>query len=48
MPADPVHVVTIMNYPPDPRYRRMCYAFLDSVVTHGAERVTILYEDYEP
>ena len=48
MSADPVHVVTIMNYPPDPRYGRMCDAFLDSVVTHGAERVTILYEDHEP
>jgi hypothetical protein len=41
-------VVTIMNYPPDPRYRRMCYAFLDSVIARGAASVTILYEDLPP
>ncbi len=41
-------VVTIMNYAPDPRYRRMCYAFLDSVISHGAASVTILYEDQPP
>jgi len=38
-------IVTIMNYPPDPRYRRMCRAFLDSVIAQGAASVTILYED---
>jgi len=37
-----------MNYPPDPKVRRMEYAFLDSVLVGGAERVTVLYEDYEP
>jgi hypothetical protein len=41
-------VVTIMNYPPDPRVRRMCYAFLDTVIAGGAQSVTILYEDREP
>lgn len=47
--ADPgLKVVTIMNYPADPRYRRMCHAFLDSVVGHGAASVTILYEDEPP
>jgi hypothetical protein len=45
---DRVKVVTIMNYPPDPRYRRMCYAFLDTVIANGAESVTILYEDHPP
>lgn len=48
MPDLPLHVVTIMNYPPDPRVRRMEYAFLDSVLAGGAERVTILYETDEP
>lgn len=43
-----VKVVSIMNYPPDPRYRRMCYIFLDSVIAHGGESVTLLYEDHEP
>jgi hypothetical protein len=41
-------VVTIMNYPPDPQYRRMCHAFLDSVIANGAASVTILYEDQPP
>jgi hypothetical protein len=41
-------VVTIMNYPPDQRYRHMCRAFLDSVISRGAESITILYEDQEP
>jgi hypothetical protein len=44
----PLHVVTIMNYPPDPKVRRMEYAFLDSTIAGGAERVTVLYEDQEP
>ena len=43
-----IKVVTIMNYPPDPRFRRMCHAFLDSVIAHGAASVTILYEDEPP
>jgi hypothetical protein len=41
-------VVTIMNYPPDERHRRMCYAFIDSVIAHGAASLTILYEDKPP
>jgi hypothetical protein len=45
---DRVKVVSIMNYPPDPRYRRMCRAFLDSVIARGTASVTILYEDHEP
>lgn len=48
MADDRVRVVTIMNYPPDPRVRRMCYAFLDTAITNGAAAVTILYEDHEP
>lgn len=48
MPDDRVKVVTIMNYPPDPRYRRMCYAFLDTAIANGAGSVTILYEDHPP
>jgi hypothetical protein len=46
---DRVKVVSILNYPPDPRYRRMCHAFLDTVIAHGkAQSVTLLYEDHEP
>jgi hypothetical protein len=45
---DRVKVVTIMNYPPDPRYRQMCHAFLDTVIVHGAQSVTILCEDQPP
>ncbi|HJZ57779.1 MAG TPA: hypothetical protein VKE74_22660, partial [Gemmataceae bacterium] len=41
-------VVTIMNYPPEPRLRRMCYTFLDSVIAHGAQSVSVLYEDHPP
>jgi len=41
-------VVTIMNYPPEPRFRRMCYAFLDTVIARGARSVTVLYEDHMP
>ncbi len=41
-------LVTIMNYPPEPRYRQMCAMFLDSVIAHGAESITILYEDHRP
>ncbi|MFO0811076.1 MAG: hypothetical protein U0746_20795 [Gemmataceae bacterium] len=45
---DRIKVVSIFNYPPDDRYRRMCYAFLDSVIARGAGSVTLLYEDFEP
>lgn len=48
MADERVKVVTIMNYPPDPRYRRMCYAFLDTVIANGAASVTILTEDHPP
>ncbi len=48
MADDRVKVVSIMNYPPDPRTRRMCYAFLDSVVAAGAKSITLLYEDHPP
>lgn len=48
MAEDRVHVVTIMNYPPDPRYRQMCHAFLDTAIRGGAAAVTILYEDFRP
>ncbi|HEY2784221.1 MAG TPA: hypothetical protein VGJ05_04525 [Fimbriiglobus sp.] len=48
MPDLPLHVVTIMNFPPDANVRRMEYAFLDSVIAGGAERVTVLYEFHEP
>lgn len=48
MADDRVKVVTIMNYPPDPRYRRMCYAFLDTVIANGAGSVTVLTEDHPP
>jgi hypothetical protein len=41
-------VVSIMNYPPEPRLRRMCYAFLDSVLAHGAQSVTLLYDEHKP
>jgi hypothetical protein len=41
-------IVTIMNYPPDPRYRRMCHMFLDSVIARGGKNITILYEDAPP
>jgi hypothetical protein len=44
----PLHVVTIMNYPPESKYRRMCYIFLDRVIAHGARRITILYEKHRP
>lgn len=44
----PIKVVSIMNYPPEPNYQRMCYAFLDSVIAHGAKSITLLYEDQKP
>jgi hypothetical protein len=48
VPDDPVHVVTIMNFTPEENLRRMCHAFLDSVVTNGASRVTVIYENHKP
>lgn len=48
MADDRIKVVSIMNYAPDPRVRRMCYAFLDSVVANGAASITLLYEDQPP
>ena len=41
-------VVAIANYPPEPRYVRMLYVFLDSIIAHGAQSVTLLYEDHRP
>lgn len=43
-----VKVVSITNYPPDPRLRRMCYAFLDTAIAAGAASVTLLYEGHRP
>ncbi|MCE9563133.1 MAG: hypothetical protein K8U57_13905 [Planctomycetes bacterium] len=41
-------VVTIMNYPPESRLQRMCYAFVDSVIAHGTQSLTVLYEEHPP
>lgn len=41
-------LVTIMNYPPEPRSARMCRLFLDSAIAAGAACITILYEDHPP
>lgn len=41
-------LVTIMNYPPDDRFRRMCDVFLSTAIANGATSVTILYEDHPP
>ena len=41
-------VVSIMDYPPDPRYRQMGHAFLDTAIAHGAKSITLLYETHEP
>ena len=48
MADERLKIVTIMNYPPEPRLGRMCRLFLDSVLAAGAESVTILYEDHPP
>ncbi len=45
---DRVKVVSIMNYPPEPKLRRMCCMFLDSVIANGAQSITLLYEDCPP
>src|SRR5205814_3528485 len=39
---------SIMDSPPEPHLRRMCYAFLDSVIARGAASVTLLYEEHRP
>jgi hypothetical protein len=41
-------VVSIMNYPREPKLLRMCYVFLDSVIASGVESVTLLYDEHEP
>ena len=41
-------VVSIMDYPREPHFLRMCYVFLDSVITHGAKSVTLIYEEQRP
>jgi hypothetical protein len=41
-------LVTIMNYPPEPRTQKMCRVFLDTAIAHGAQSITILYEDHAP
>ena len=28
-------VVSIMNYPPEQKFLRMCYIFLDKIIEHG-------------
>ena len=37
-------VVSIVDYPREPHFARMCYAFLDSALQNGAASVTLLYE----
>jgi hypothetical protein len=44
----PLKVVSIVNYPHEPKYLRMGYAFLDSVIAHGAKSITLLYEEHKP
>ena len=44
----PLTVVSIMEYPREPNYLRMCYVFLDSVIAHGARNITLLYEEHRP
>jgi hypothetical protein len=41
-------VVSIMNYPPEKHFRRMCYVFLDSVLAHGAKSVTLIHDEHKP
>jgi hypothetical protein len=43
-----IKVVSIMDYPREPRFLRMGYMFLDSVLAHGAASVTLLYERHKP
>src|SRR5262245_28973908 len=37
-----------MDYPRELKYLRMCYVFLDSLITHGAQRITLLYDERPP
>ncbi len=46
--SEAIHVVTIFNFEPEPRYEALMAMFLDGVTRHGAERVTILYEQHRP
>ncbi len=48
MDSSALKLVSIMNFPPEPKYRRMCYVFLDKVIAHGARNITILYEEHKP
>src|SRR5205085_1392035 len=48
LPMPGPKIVSIMNYPPEPRFRRMCYVFLDSVIAHGGGSITLLYDDQPP
>jgi hypothetical protein len=41
-------VVSIMDYPAEPRLMQMCRMFLDSVIHHGGQSITLLYEDHYP
>ena len=43
-----LHVVSVMNYPRETKYLRMCYIFLDSLIAHGAKNITLLYELHKP
>ena len=45
---EPVHVVTIFNFEPEPRYQAMMTMFLDRAIRHGAGRITVLYEHHRP
>ena len=48
MDDSPLKVVSVMNYPPEPKYRRMCHIFLDFAIAGGAKSITLLYEDHRP
>lgn len=43
-----MNIVTIMNYPPDPNYDKMCYIWLDRVIKHGGDNITIFYAKHKP
>lgn len=44
----PLTVVSIMNYPPEPKLLRMCYIFLDSIIAQGAQRILLIYYQHKP
>jgi hypothetical protein len=46
--SDAIHVVTIFNFPPEARYQALMTMFLDRIIRHGAERITILHEQHRP